>query len=56
MIIIIQIHDSAVEPLKCTLVLIYSCLYSLFSTVTAVSSDSRPPNAKCLTAIIVFDI
>ena len=25
-------------------------------TLTAVSSDSRPPNPKCLTAIIVFDI
>ena len=24
--------------------------------VAAVSSDSRPPNSKCLTAIIVFDI
>ena len=24
--------------------------------ITAVSSDSRPPNPKCLTAIIVFDI
>ena len=23
---------------------------------TAVSSDSRPPNPNCLTAIIVFDI
>ena len=23
---------------------------------TAVSSDSRPPNSKCLTAIIAFDI
>ena len=27
-----------------------------FNIVTAVSSDSRPPNPKCLTAIIVFDI
>ena len=25
-------------------------------SITAVSSDSRPPNPKCLTAIIVFDI
>ena len=35
-----------------------SCCHKIVMgyVVTAVSSDSRPPNPKCLTAIIVFDI
>ena len=31
-------------------------LFTCKTLLTAVSSDSRPPNPKCLTAIIVFDI
>ena len=29
---------------------------TLIAAFTAVWSDSQPPNPKCLTAIIVFDI
>ena len=31
-------------------------IYKQDFIIKAVSSDSRPPNAKCLTATIVFDI
>ena len=39
-----------------TFIIIFITTLISIINITAVSSDSRPPNPKCLTAIIVFDI
>ena len=55
---VLSAHEYLLDILESTNnILPYNIIVAhIYLRITAVSSDSRPPNPKCLTAIIVFDI